>query len=204
MARRRSRSRRERQQVAEAFLACAVLFGIGIFAYVTHSNLQAYVLPLAICVAGVACLVGILVYRRRRLLRRARTLDDLLALHPTDFERAVGELLQTWGYTQVKHTGGAGDLAADLTCRAPDGRSVVVQCKRYARHNRIRSPEVQKFIGMMVVHHRADTGIFVTTSSFSGPAWNLCKEHGIRAITGRELADALARTRKDQAEDDAR
>lgn len=194
MARRRSRSRGYQSGVAEAFLACAALFGI--FAYVARANILAMVVCTALCLVSVAGMVSILILPRQRLLRRVRALDDLLALTPAKFERAVGELLQTWGYTQVKHTGGAGDLTADLTCRAPDGRSVVVQCKRYARHNRVGSPEVQKFIGMMVVHHRADTGIFVTTSSFTRQAWDLCKQHWIRAITGKELADALDRMRK--------
>ena len=202
MVRRRSRARENRPEVEEAFLACAVLFGI--FAYVARANMLAFVVCAVLCVASIGGVISTAILSRRRLLRRVRTLDDFLALSPTQFERAVGELLQVWGYTQVKHTGGAGDLAADLTCRAPDGRLVVVQCKRHAPHNSVGSPEVQKFIGMMAVHHRADTGIFVTTSSFSGPAWNLCKEHGIRAITGRELAGALARSGKDQAKDGAR
>jgi HJR/Mrr/RecB family endonuclease len=197
MARRSSRPRKGQSVVAETLFGCAIISGFAAYVtFVSHANLLTFATFTALCMASVAGLASIFIWRQRqslRLLRRLHTLDDLLALTPTQFERIIGELLQTLGYTQVKHTGGAGDLAADLTCRAPDGRSVVVQCKRYARKNPVGSPEVQKFIGMMAVHHRADTGIFVTTSSFTQPAQDLCKRHGIRAITGEELADALTR-----------
>ena len=86
--------------------------------------------------------------RRQRWLAHVHTLGDLLALTPTQFELAVGELLTHWGYRDVRHTGGGGDLAADLTCRTADGRLLVVQCKRYAPGNSVGSPEVQTFIGI--------------------------------------------------------
>lgn len=166
--------------------------------FFTRTNLPEALAFVSLGLACLTALVGVSVWELRGLLRRVRTLDDLLALTPTQFERVIGELLQTWGYTQVRHTGGSGDLAADLTCRAPDGKLVIVQCKRFARHNKVGSPEVQKFIGMMAVHHGADIGIFVTTSHFTQPARVLCQQHGIRAVAGDELADHLTRMRKEQ------
>jgi restriction system protein len=97
------------------------------------------------------------------------------------------------GYRDVQHVGGSGDLAADLKCRDGVGRSVVVQCKRYAPGVSIGSPEVQKFIGMVTVHHQAERGIFVTTSVFTAPAVRLARQHDIELIDGRDLANLVAR-----------
>jgi restriction system protein len=123
--------------------------------------------------------------RRRRL--RLRRFESLLALTPSQFEAAVGDLLRDQGFRDMKHVGRAGDLAADLRCRDGKGRSVVVQCKRYAPGVRVGSADVQAFIGMVTVHHQAERGIFVTTSEFTAPAARLAREHGIELIDGRRL-----------------
>ena len=85
-----------------------------------------------------------------------------------------------------------GDLAADILCRDRKGRSVAVQCKRKAPGQRVRSAEMQQFIGMISVHHQADGGLYVTTSSFTRPAVELAEAHGIVLIDGEALA-AMAR-----------
>ncbi|MGB8346046.1 MAG: restriction endonuclease [Ktedonobacteraceae bacterium] len=126
--------------------------------------------------------------RHRRLLARLHTLGDFLALSSTQFEQAVGELLKSLGYSRMQHVGGSGDLMADLTCVTPQGQSAIVQCKRYASDHAVGSPDIQKFIGMMSVHHRVQTGLFVTTSSFTGPAQQLASQHGIQLIDGNQLA----------------
>ena len=147
---------------------------------------------LVLAFAGVVALFFWLRLRRRQIwLAHVHTLGDLLALTPTQFELAVGELLTRWGYRDVRHTGGGGDLAADLTCRTADGRLLVVQCKRYAPGNSVGSPEVQTFIGMLNVHHGTRLGIFVTTSSFTQPALALARQHNLRTIDGNELTQYI-------------
>jgi hypothetical protein len=85
--------------------------------------------------------------------------------------------------------GGAGDLGVDVEGRDPAGRKVVVQCKRYAPWTKVGSPEVQTFIGMASVHHRAESATFVTTSAFSAPAMALGARHEgyLRLVDGQEL-----------------
>jgi HJR/Mrr/RecB family endonuclease len=155
------------------------------------------VLGIAAALSG-GVLLWLRVRSRQDWLRHARTLQDLVALTPTQFELAVGELLRASGYKDVRHTGGSGDLAADLVCRAADGSAVVVQCKRYALSRSVGSPEIQQFIGMQIVHHKAQTGIFVTTGTFTGPALSLAHKHGLRTIDGAELAAALERLHQAQ------
>jgi len=128
---------------------------------------------------------------RRRKRTRARHVMELLALTPSQFEEAIGRVLTDLGYRSVRHVGGAGDLSADLTAIGAHGGSVVVQCKRLAPGSHVNSPDVQKFIGMLTVHHRADRGIFVTTAAFTGPARALATEHAIELIDGERLGALL-------------
>jgi hypothetical protein len=66
-----------------------------------------------------------------------------------------------------------------------------VQCKRYAPGSRVGSKDMQAFIGMMAVHHRADSGIFVTTSGYTAPAIELGTKHGLTLIDGPRLAELI-------------
>ena len=104
------------------------------------------------------------------------TLGEVLTLRSDEFEELVGDLLRESGYTQVRRVGGSGDLAADLTATDSQGRKVIVQCKRYSPEKTVGTPDLQKFIGMLIVEHKADFGIFVTTSSFSQKAIEKAKE----------------------------
>jgi tetratricopeptide (TPR) repeat protein len=128
-------------------------------------------------------------------LERISALQGLLSLTPTEFELAIAELFTFWGYSRVEHTGGGGDLAADIICYDAAGQKTVVQCKRYWPGNLVGSPEVQKFIGMIVARHYADHGVFVTTSGYTEPALTLGREHDIRMIDGTELVAHMQKFR---------
>jgi restriction system protein len=149
----------------------------------------------------VAGLVGLGVYvwlvffyLPSRLRLHVKTLGELLALTPTQFEVAVGEILRANGYRNVRHVGRSGDLAADLWCRDDKGRSVVVKCKRYSPGTRVGSRDIQGFIGMMSVHHKATCGIFVTTSEFTQPAVDLARRHSVTLMEGRDLTRLMQKT----------
>jgi transcriptional regulator with XRE-family HTH domain len=121
-------------------------------------------------------------------------IEDLLDLNPTEFEDLTVLLFQALGYTEVKRTGGAGDLNADLTARDQNGRYTIVQCKRFAPGSQVGSPVVQTFIGMKNVHHRAERGAIVTTATFSQPAATLARQHDIDFIDGDDCLRLLALT----------
>lgn len=142
--------------------------------------------------ASIAVAIAIRRYVRRRRRFRAQTLAELYALTPTQFEQTVADLLHDLGYQDTRRVGGAGDLAADVLCRDAEGRTVVVQCKRYKADNEIDSPMMQLFIGMVYVHHKAGRGIYVTTSHFTDPAAALGREHDITLIDGAELTRLMA------------
>jgi hypothetical protein len=120
------------------------------------------------------------------------TLGELLTLTPAQFEHAVAGLLRSQGYRQVRVVGGPGDLQADIVARDAQGRRVVAQCKQYAPANRIGSPMIQTFIGMVHVHHKAQIGIFVTTSSYTDAALDLARQHGLIVYDGSDLSRMMA------------
>ena len=124
------------------------------------------------------------------------SLYSLLNTTPTEFEILTGEILQKNGIMSTyQRVGGAGDLAADLVGSSPSGHKVVVQCKRYAPGNKIGTPQLQMFIGMIRVHHKADHGFFVTSSTYTNQALELAREHAdiVTLIDGDGLSELLRR-----------
>lgn len=121
-----------------------------------------------------------------------QTVGQLYALRSDEFERVVGSFLVAQGFVNVTQVGRAGDLAADLTAVDPWGRTVAVQCKRKAIDQKVGSPELQKFVGMVHAYHRAHYGIFVTTSTFSQPAIGLARAAQIVLWDAHYLAHLMA------------
>jgi restriction endonuclease Mrr len=124
--------------------------------------------------------------------RSSLSLGEMLEMNPTEFEEFTGRALESLGFTNVTRVGGSGDLAADLTATDPQGRSAIVQCKRYTPGSKVGSPALQAFIGMKSVHHKVDRGIFVTTADYSQQSIDLAKEHGIVLIDGDDLVKIAA------------
>ncbi|MDX3310494.1 restriction endonuclease [Streptomyces sp. NPDC054884] len=109
------------------------------------------------------------------------------ALDPDEFEQAIAELCRRDGCRDVDVVGGAGDLGADVVARTPDGRLLVIQCKRYHDGNRVGSQDMQRFGGTCYTVHGADVAVVVTTSDFTGPALEYAGQCGIVCVDGREL-----------------
>ncbi len=63
--------------------------------------------------------------------------------------------------------GGTGDRGADVMAIAPDGRRVVVQCKRQGTINRVGSAAIQRFAGTCRDIHGGEICMLVTNSFFT-------------------------------------
>lgn len=148
---------------------------------------------LAVAAISVVALVSYALWRaseRIRILGEGQHhLADFLELSPTDFELAVRDVLLETGYRSLDHSGGAGDLAADLAGTDSRGRSVVVQCKRFRPGSSVGSKDMQMFIGMVTIHHRAEHGVFVTTSTFTSAARELVEVGQTRGHRTRRPMD---------------
>ncbi|MFH8472489.1 restriction endonuclease [Streptomyces sp. NPDC018000] len=110
-----------------------------------------------------------------------RTPAEVDAMTGTEFEDFVVDLCRRDGSTDVRKGGGSHDNGADVLGVHPDGRSMVIQCKRYTPKSKIPSREVRDPLGAMV-HFKADVAIFVATTYFSGPAEKSATENGILAV----------------------
>jgi len=150
---------------------------------------------LGFLLVGAAGTIGWWLWRTDRLLRAGdrrrreedalragrRTLAEVDVMTGTEFEELVAGLCRRDGCTEVRRVGGAGDNGADVLGRLPDGRTMVVQCKRYAPSRAIPNRELRDLLGARV-HFGADVAVFVTTSRFTGPSEKFAVQHDILAV----------------------
>ncbi|MFF7168387.1 restriction endonuclease [Streptomyces pseudovenezuelae] len=150
---------------------------------------------LGFLLVGAAGTIGWWLWRADRLLRAGdrrrreedalragrRTLAEVDVMTGTEFEELVAGLCRRDGCTQVRRVGGAGDNGADVLGRLPDGRTMVVQCKRYAPSRAVPNRELRDLLGARV-HFGADVAVFVTTSRFTGPSEKFAVQHDILAV----------------------
>ncbi|MEV7236604.1 restriction endonuclease [Streptomyces sp. NPDC051020] len=99
-----------------------------------------------------------------------RSLEAVWAMDDREFEEYIAQLCRRDGCTEVERVGGAGDLGADVIGRLPDGRKIVIQCKRYAKHRTVGSRDIQTFNGTARAEHGADVPVFVASCVFTKPA----------------------------------
>ncbi|MFD6433688.1 restriction endonuclease [Streptomyces venezuelae] len=112
---------------------------------------------------------------------------DYAELDADAFEQAVADLCVRDACQDVEVVGGACDLGADVLAVAPDGRRIVVQCKRYGEDNKVGSQDLQRFGGTCFTVHEADVAALVTTSDFTAPALEYAEQCGIVCVNGAEL-----------------
>lgn len=142
--------------------------------------------------------VGVVRRRRREALEEAQAAQvraiqaqEIATYHqmtPRQFEEAVAYLCARDGCTGVRVVGGAGDLGADVIATTPDGRRLILQCKRYGPGTMVGSGDVQKVNGTYRDAHGGHLAAIVTTSRFTKPA----RDYATRVGIGRFDVDMLA------------
>ncbi|WP_306184618.1 restriction endonuclease [Streptomyces sp. MK5] len=124
--------------------------------------------------------------RRLESPREDRPLAGVMAamdaMSGREFEHHIATLLRRDGCTDVVVLGRHGDRGVDITALTSDGRRLVAQCKRFAPHLRITSPEVQKFVGSAKVLHASDVALFVATCRFTPDALSIAEQAGITVV----------------------
>lgn len=115
------------------------------------------------------------------------------AMDAGEFEDAIAYLCRRDGCPDARRSGGAGDLGADVIATAPDGRRIVIQCKRYGT-KRVGSQDLQRFGGTCYNVHGAQVATVVTTSGFTQPAVDYAHSMGIRLFDQHALAAWATRT----------
>ncbi|MGN9891763.1 restriction endonuclease [Micromonospora sp. L31] len=127
---------------------------------------------LASLVVAGAVAVGFAVSKQRARERADQAQRDRLiavtdAMSGPEFEQWFARILVASGFRQVKVCGGSGDRGADVMAVAPDGRRVVVQCKRQSISNRVGSAAIQRFAGTCRDIHGGEICMLVTNSFFT-------------------------------------
>jgi restriction system protein len=104
-------------------------------------------------------------------------------------------VLRMLGMTDIQRVGGRSHLSIVITAHDASGRTVLVECKRRASTKKIGAPDIEKFIGMVHLHHHADLKLFVTTSEYTDRARALAPLHGIQLMNRSDIEN-LAREKR--------
>ncbi|MFE9258581.1 restriction endonuclease [Streptomyces sp. NPDC006879] len=114
---------------------------------------------------------------------------EMYQLHHREFEHRIAQLLNFDGFTIERWNGGAGDLAADIVCRLPDGddRRAIVQCKHTSDPwTNIGSGVIQQVSGARQAHE-AELPIVVTMGAFTKPAATVAKKLNVLLVNGSDV-----------------
>jgi restriction system protein len=114
-----------------------------------------------------------------------RTLEEMYALSPADFEAYVADLFRRKGH-RVTLRGRSGDLGVDLEIVDDRGRRAIVQCKRY--QNTIGAEVIRELYGTFM-HEKAVHAYLVTTADISEAAREWARGKPLTLIDGRLLED---------------
>ncbi|MGW0795169.1 restriction endonuclease [Streptomyces sp. NPDC002692] len=197
---------RARSKPGDTFVGVALLLltALALFAFFMSWVLST---PAVQPIVVLALIGGGLLYGNRRRKQQAhRTQQAQIqaaqsmevaryhAMDPRQFEDAIAYLCHRDGCRDARRTGGAGDLGADVTAIAPDGRRIVIQCKRYGPTTTVGSGDLQRFGGTCYTVHGAQVAAVVTTSRFTKPATGYAQSMGIRLFDQHALAAWASRT----------
>lgn len=125
--------------------------------------------------------------REQEQVDARRTLTAVWKMDDREFEEYVAGLCRRDGCTEVRRVGGKGDLGADVIGYLPDGRKLVVQCKRYAKHRTVGSRDIQTFNGTARQEHGADVPLFVASCVFTRDARAFAARHNLPLIDANLL-----------------
>jgi restriction system protein len=187
------RRRRRNAKISDGVVLASVGGGILAVALLVQLIRAHLVLTLMVSTVAVAA-AAMWGYLRWSAMSRLTAYERDVAvtdhMSGADFEQYVARLLRGCGCRGVRVSGRAGDMGADVTARTPDGRRLVVQCKRYAGN--LSSPDVQRFAGTARDIHGADVALLVTTGRPTTQALQVARQCRIDLVDRPVLARWIA------------
>ncbi|MEV0011058.1 restriction endonuclease [Streptomyces sp. NPDC051840] len=118
-------------------------------------------------------------------------LPQLDALHHSQFEDAVRDLMRRDGCQDAVRVGGGGDLGADVKATDPYGRRWVIQCKHRTKGlagSAVGTPDLQVLNGTARQVHSADVAVIVTNGRVTGPAVAFAEQQRLHVVDRQTLA----------------
>lgn len=137
--------------------------------------------------AAVVAAVTLWVLNRRRVRRlRALQLSQVDAMDGVVFERYVGEILKTAGFS-VQFTVSSNDFGVDILA-TKNGKKYAVQLKRYK--DAIGSHAIMEVVAGMQ-HYACERAIVVTNSTFTPSARKLAESTNCLLIGREQLSQMI-------------
>jgi len=120
---------------------------------------------------------------------------DLLDLPPGEFEEMTAELYRARGF-QAHKTGASGDHGVDVVVKSKDGKTMVVQCKRWRKP--VGEPIIREFYGTMH-HEKAAQGTIIATSGFTPQAIEWAKGKPLFLYDGNKFVEMWQKSKKQKS-----
>ncbi len=132
-----------------------------------------------------------------------QTLEEILCLDPSSFERMIADLFSTQGY-QARAVGGTDDQGIDVKIWDSSGSLWgVAQCKRYGPEGRIASRDIRDFAGSYLISG-AEMGFYFTTGNLTRDAKQTAKQFPwLTVYEGVKLLNYVLKIRKTRVPDGA-
>lgn len=198
------RTKKQAQQDQNAAFALCIIAAVTVIVVIAWLVQEAELHPVAgslglLAAVAFGGLGGVKWWQRRQdraqvSLARSREIGRYHQMNPKEFEHALAYLCRRDGCTGVTVVGGAGDLAADVLATTPDGRRIMIQAKRYAPTNPVRSPALQAVNGTYRQVHGTHLAAVVTTSRFTPQAAAFGRQVGLRLVDAQALAGWASQT----------
>jgi restriction system protein len=146
---------------------------------------------IGILTGGITLVWRVKRWRAQRIrLSDARTLEDLMALSPKEFEKLIATLFKAYGH-QAQVLGGSADHGVDILVLSNENEKWVVQCKRY--NGSVGEPVVRDLFGTMG-HEGAQKAYLITSGSFTSQAKAWAEGKPILLYDGEALVKLIQRT----------
>jgi restriction system protein len=130
--------------------------------------------------------------KKQEKIRDTKTLSDLRALSPSEFEELVADTYRAFGH-RADVVGAQGDHGVDVLVHASNGEEWAVQCKRW--RGDVGEPVVRDFYGAMQ-HLQVARGAIITSSRFTQQAIEWAKGKPIYLYDGEALLQILRKVQK--------
>ncbi|WP_329131580.1 restriction endonuclease [Streptomyces sp. NBC_01476] len=189
--RRRRTARQKRNDLIAVGSVLALFAAIGAARWVNEHRGIALAVGALVLLAGAYFVARVITGRIRAHRHRwtaPTSIHAYLTASPDEFEQQTAALCRRDGCTRVRVVGGSGDLAADVLATTPSGKRILIQCKRYAPHNKVGSDHVQRVNGTYRDIHGCQQAAIVTTSSYTIDAIKLARRVGMRLYNSNDLA----------------
>jgi len=129
-------------------------------------------------------------FRRRRLLEQQSGIESIRNLSWQEFELLVGEAFRREGFTVEETGGGGADGGIDLRLQR-DGKTYVVQCKRW-KQRQVPVTAVRELYGLMAAE-KAHGAFFVSCGTFTPDAQRFADNNGVVLVDGEVLTEAISK-----------